>query len=398
MWAIDDRLRELDARRENSQEVRREEALRRELVEFIGLMRSGSRRVVDLKSCTPDDVRKFLVWKDRFGRSQIHEIKCIYLGRKGVFGCSCPVRLASGTVSVLISRILNMFEKFGLGRVWDSVIRMGNPADAQSVREYLRLVQEEQARAHVVPKQAKPIFLTKVKAISLYIQRELVAGVLLKERYVLLRDQAWFKLQFFAGDRAGDLANVVSQEIKWLRDSSGLVFNHTFGKTLRGAKQKSNMFVVKKCQDVSVCPVEGLQQYLAGCRTLGVDLSCGYLFRVVSEDSRVLDQPVSYSVIYERLKTYLRVLDIDEGETPHSFRAGCAVSLAMSGSVKNVGQIMKHIGWFAEGSAEYYSRLPALVESDFVAEKLASSVGEAGLIERKFEDKMNYERLERVVQ
>ena len=118
----------------------------------------------------------------------------------------------------------------------------------------------------------------------------------------------------------------------------------------------------------------------------------------MSEDSRVLDQPVSYSVIYERLKTYLRVLDIDEGETPHSFRAGCAVSLAMSGSVKNVGQIMKHIGWFAEGSAEYYSRLPALVESDFVAEKLASSVGEAGLIERKFEDKMNYERLERVVQ
>ena len=125
MWAIDDRLRELDARRENSQEVRREEALRRELVEFIGLTRSGSRGVVDLKSCTPDDVRKFLVWKDRFGRSQIHEIKCIYLGRKGVFGCSCPVRLASGTVSVLISRILNMFEKLGLGRVWDSVIRMG---------------------------------------------------------------------------------------------------------------------------------------------------------------------------------------------------------------------------------------------------------------------------------
>ena len=32
MWAIDDRLRELDARRENSQEVRREEALRRDLV------------------------------------------------------------------------------------------------------------------------------------------------------------------------------------------------------------------------------------------------------------------------------------------------------------------------------------------------------------------------------
>ena len=33
--------------------MRREDALRRELVEIIGLMRSESRGVVDLKSCTP---------------------------------------------------------------------------------------------------------------------------------------------------------------------------------------------------------------------------------------------------------------------------------------------------------------------------------------------------------
>lgn len=38
--------------------------------------------------------------------------------------------------------------------------------------------------------------------------------------------------KFFTGDRAGDLAHVVSQEIRWLGDHSGLVFNHTFGETL----------------------------------------------------------------------------------------------------------------------------------------------------------------------
>ena len=43
---------------------------------------------------------------------------------------------------------------------------------------------------------------------------------------------------------------------------------------------------------------------------------------------------MSYSAIYERLKTYLSVLGIDEGEKPHSMRAGCAVTLALLGSVQ----------------------------------------------------------------
>lgn len=41
---------------------------------------------------------------------------------------------------------------------------------------------------------------------------------------------------------------------------------------------------------------------------------------------------------------YLRVLDIDDGKIPHSLRAGCAVALALSGSVQTVGQIMRHVG------------------------------------------------------
>lgn len=41
---------------------------------------------------------------------------------------------------------------------------------------------------------------------------------------------------------------------------------------------------------------------------------------------------------------YLRVLDIDDGKIPHSLRAGCAVALALLGSVQTVGQIMRHVG------------------------------------------------------
>lgn len=158
------------------------------------------------------------------------------MGRKGLIDCYCPVRLAPDTVSLLILRLFYLFEGLGLGRPWDAFLGVGNPAAAASVKES---VQEEQAWAHIVPRQAKPIFISKIRAIASFIQRELEGkGMSTKEKYVLLREQAWFKLQFVAGDRAGDLAYVVSQEIRWLDDHSGLVFNHTFGKTLRGAKAK----------------------------------------------------------------------------------------------------------------------------------------------------------------
>lgn len=387
---MDERLKELDARRSSSLDSKRQDCLKREITEF--LVRMSGR---ELTSCTPDDIRRFLVWKDQCGKSQVHKIDCRFLGNKGLFDCNCPVRLASGTVSLMINRLVNIFHEMGCERSWNMALGLGNPAASSQVKDYLKIIQEEQARAHLVPKQAKPIFLTKVKAIVGYIGGRLsMSSVSVRERYILLRDQAWFKLQFFAGDRAGDLANLVAQEVKWLRDYSGFVFNHTFGKTLRGGKRRSNMFVVKRCDDKVICPVVGLQDFVSGCKDLGVDLSCGYLFRVVTEGARVLDQPVSYSVVYDRLRVYLRKLGADEGETPHSFRAGCAVTLAMSGSVSEVGQIMRHVGWFGEGSAEYYSRLPALVESDFVAGRLATSVKDAGMMEEKYRECMQYDSLD----
>lgn len=47
-----------------------------------------------------------------------------------------------------------------------------NPAASPLVKEYLNLIKEEQASAHVLPKQAKPIFLSKVRVIALFLDRE----------------------------------------------------------------------------------------------------------------------------------------------------------------------------------------------------------------------------------
>jgi hypothetical protein len=83
---------------------------------------------------------------------------------------------------------------------------------------------------------------------------------------------------FFTGDRDSDLFLTVV-----LADGSGLVFKHTFGKTLRGDKSKSNSFVIKKCTDLVVCPVKGLLDFVRFAKLHNVDLSKGYLFRIVAK-------------------------------------------------------------------------------------------------------------------
>ncbi|CAG2202351.1 unnamed protein product [Mytilus edulis] len=363
---IEGRMDELDKRITCSSGHKRKKSFQGSFLQFLQDLDCKH-----LSVCTPDDIRRFLIWKDFSGKTTIHGVHCKHLGQKGEFDCFCPKRLASGTVEGVINQLVNIFDDNGFGRYWDIFSKSGNPACAPIVKEYLKLIREEQASAHVLPKQAKPIFLSKIKAMCSYIDREIKSP----------------------GDRASDLSLVVAQEVKVLNDNSGLVFQHTFGKTLRGDKGKSNTFVIKKCDDLSICPVQGLLDYVNFCQVSTVDMSVGYLFRIVSEKGRVLDKAVNYSVMYERLRYYLSLLGIYEGETPHSFRSGCAVTMALSGAAENVDQAMKHIGWFGRTSAEYYSRIHTLVDAGSIALRLSQVANGSENIETVFKEQADYSSL-----
>ena len=59
-----------------------------------------------------------------------------------------------------------------------------------------------------------------------------------------------------------------------------------------------------------------------------------------------------------RLKTYLKEPGIDEGETAHSFRSGCAITLALLGS----------------HTASYYMQLEKVLRHDSTSALLTESV------------------------
>ena len=64
--------------------------------------------------------------------------------------------------------------------------------------------------------------------------------LLSKEIYVFARDQAYFKTLLFAGDRAGDLGKMKSEEMLYFPNKDGLLFNHVLTKSLRDGA--SNLF------------------------------------------------------------------------------------------------------------------------------------------------------------
>ena len=112
-------------------------------------------------TATPRDICRFLVYKDKSGKTQVHKNGYIYLGKKGSFKCGWPLRLSYNTVDSYIGKLRAIFHAVGRRVVWDLRLGLGNPAADSSVKDYLRLVTTEQLQVRVTPRQATPFFVDK---------------------------------------------------------------------------------------------------------------------------------------------------------------------------------------------------------------------------------------------
>ena len=103
-----------------------------------------------------------------------------------------------------------------------------------------------------------------------------------------------------------------------------------------------------------------------------IDLTGGYLFRPTTAQGEIADTAVSSAAMNARLKTYLWEAGLDDGETAHSFRSGCAVTLALAGSA--LADIMGHVGWERAHTARYYMQLEKVLRHDSTSALMAAAV------------------------
>ena len=70
------------------------------------------------------------------------------------------------------------------------------------------------------------------------------------------------------------------------------------------------------------------------------------------------------------MKVYLKEMGSDNGETLHGFRAGCAITLALSGA--ELLEIMDHVGWTRRHTALYYLQLAKVLNPAAASARLSA--------------------------
>ena len=217
---------------------------------------------------------------------------------------------------------------------------------------------KEQRIARVTPRQAPPIFSTHLRLLAADISRRIAllpaSASLFPDKFCLFRDRCFFLIQWFAGDRAGDLGNAIGKEVS--RHSTGaLILKHTIGKTIR--QSGSQILVVPHVpEDPLVCPVRAFEEYSQVCSTGGLDLKQGYLFPPLQKPHRdsVRNAPFTSDNATKRIRLYLSD-DILPDVSAHGARAGCAATLLLLGASKD--DVMDHCRWASERVCNQYHQL-----------------------------------------
>ncbi len=330
----------------------------------------------NLNIASPKDVVDFLIWIDKFGKTSQHDEKCFARSLTKI-SCSCPRSLAARTIDNNIGKLRSIFNDNGRGATWNNELNLGNPAAHPSVKDYYKLVLEEQIQARTVPCQAIPMFLDKLKCLCSHLRNMAIApSISPSTRYVLVRDLAFFSVDFFSGDRGSDLGRIKSCDVLSFPDNKGFLFNQVFGKTLRGKGE--NVFGLKPVPNSPFCPVANLRFYVSLAEKMAINLKNGYLFRATDRQGNVTESPFVGSAVANRLKKHLSALKIDDGETMHSFRSGCSITLSLLGV--SYEQVARHVGWKSLDMAVYYTQFDKVMAvedaSSVVAYASRSNLGE----------------------
>ena len=148
-----------------------------------------------------------------------------------------------------------------------------------------------------------------------------------------------------------------------LPDSDGFLFRHTFGKTLGG--KDANTFMIRKCRNPVFCPVANLRLYVNLCDLMSIDLRDGHLFQSTNKKGAVSGKPFIGSAISNRLPVHLGTLGIHNGETTHSFRSSCSITMSCIG-ISPV-DIARHVGWKSLRTAQYYTQCGEVIKKSHAA-------------------------------
>lgn len=155
---------------------KQKDSLQKQLEAFLSAL-AGQ---VTLATVTPQDLCRFLIFKDIDEKTQVHCNSCKFIGQQGRHPWGCPQRLSYKTVDSYIGKLRSIIHAEGRDGEWNKRLGLSNPAADKAVKDYLRLVSAEQLQARITPKQATSFYVDKLTKLSLNLQRELERSTFLR--------------------------------------------------------------------------------------------------------------------------------------------------------------------------------------------------------------------------
>ena len=226
------------------------------------------------------------------------------------------------------------------------------------------MILEEQTIARSFPSQAIPMFLLsrKLKSLCSHLRNLVIAPhAKASTRYILVRDLAFFSLDFFSGDRGSDLGRLKSSDVLRPPDGKGYLFDKPSVRE-NLTRRSNNVFAIKPIPNSPYCPVSNLDFYLSLVKMMNIDLNPGYLFRVLDHHGNILSSPFERSAVENRLKKHPRDSKLDRAETMHSFRSGCSITLSLLGVPYN--EVAKLVGWKSVKMVSHYCRFDSVMSNE----------------------------------
>ena len=343
------RIRTLENLTQSTKYAKQKSSLENQLTAFLAAL-SPSKTIDD---ASPKDVRLFLAHKDFQGKTKVHKADCIGSEIQNNLKCECPTRRSAGSMDSLIGQIRAIFRDHGRGSEWFQALALGNPAAAPVVKQFLSAVRLEQSAAATIPKRAVPLFLDKLTFILRFLSYKACNPKLATHmKFVYLRDSAMLNIMAHTGDRAGDIGELCIQHVRQLPESGGIIFTLVKGKTI-DIRDPRVMFIYSN-PEKEFCPVKILKDYVNLCQKIIPNFTTGFLFRPLNSNNEPENKPFSSSALNSRLKQYLTTIHMFEGETAHSTRSGCALTLSWLGIDKE--HIKSHVGWKSDKMFEHYTQ------------------------------------------
>ena len=132
---------------------------------FFEKMEKGN----NLMNEMPDDIRKFLIFKEQWGRTQLHIDTCSFRGIPELKGCCCKKTLAAKSVDTILGKIRAILRDIGRSEEWNPVLLTGNPASSPVLKKHIQAITLEQSRSEISRKEAAPMIFDKLGRLCRYL-------------------------------------------------------------------------------------------------------------------------------------------------------------------------------------------------------------------------------------